>query len=96
MIAKAATLDPQRARYAYVYAIALSSAGRREEALRVLEDDHTRHPADRQTLMALVTLNRGAGDSVAALRYAETLARLAPGDPGVARLVEELRPVVHP
>ena len=91
MLAKAATLDPQRARFAYVYAIALNSGEHRAEALRVLEENHARHPADRDTLTALVSLNREAGDRDAALRYAEMLARLTPGDPTVAQLLDELR-----
>jgi predicted CXXCH cytochrome family protein len=91
MLAKASTLDPQRARFAYVYAIALNSGKQRIEALRVLEENHSRHPADRDTLAALVSLNRDGGDRAAALRYAEALAYLTPGDPAVARLLEELR-----
>jgi tetratricopeptide (TPR) repeat protein len=90
MLAKAAALDPQQSRYAYVYAIALNTTGARDKALRVLEDNHLRHQADRETLAALVGLNREAGDNVAARRYAELLARLAPGNPAVARLLTEL------
>jgi hypothetical protein len=81
---------PQQSRYAYVYAIALNTTGARDEALRVLEVNHQRHQADRETLTALVSLNREAGDDVAARRYAE-MARLAPGNPAIARLLEELR-----
>jgi Flp pilus assembly protein TadD len=91
MLAKAASLDPERSRYAYVYAIALSSSGRQEDALRLLAENQARHPADRDTLAALIRLNREAGDRAAALRYAELLARLSPGDPQVAKLLDELR-----
>jgi Flp pilus assembly protein TadD len=87
-LAKAAALDPQHARYAYVYAIALNSIGRRSDALQVLERSHAKHPADRETLAALVSLEREAGDTSAALHYAEALATLVPGDPAVKRLVE--------
>jgi Flp pilus assembly protein TadD len=91
LLAKAAALDPQRARYSYVYAIALSSSGRRDEALRVLEDSRLRHPTDRDTLFALTDLLRSTGDRSAALRSAEALARLAPGDPAVKHLVDDLK-----
>jgi Flp pilus assembly protein TadD len=91
MLARAVALDPQRARYTYVYAIALSSAGKKDEALRLLGESHTRHPADRDTLSALVSLNRDAGDRSAALRYAEELARLMPGDSALSHLVDDLR-----
>ena len=96
MLAKAATLDPQRARYAYVYAIALSSGGQNDEALRVLAENHARHPVDRDTLAALVSANRDAGDRGAALRYAEELARLTPGDPAMAHLLDDLRRSARP
>jgi Flp pilus assembly protein TadD len=89
-LAKATQTAPDSARFSYVYAIALSSAGRREEALRVLEQNHLRHPGDRETLVALVTMNREAGSRDAALRYAKKLEELVPGDPGVARMLQEL------
>jgi Flp pilus assembly protein TadD len=50
-----------------------------------------RHPGDRDTLLALVTFSRDAGDFATALEYAERLARVAPGDAGLAALIENLR-----
>jgi predicted CXXCH cytochrome family protein len=91
LLEKAASLDPQRARYAYVYAIALSTAGRRDDALRVLGESHERHPADRETLAALTSLEREAGRHADALGHAEALARLAPGDPAVKTLIDALQ-----
>jgi predicted CXXCH cytochrome family protein len=88
---RAAELEPQRARYAYVYAVGLSSAGRRGEAVAVLNGILAQHPGDRDTLLALLGLSRDAGDVASALGYAERLARSAPGDQGVAALVEQLR-----
>ena len=41
--------------------MALNSAGRPDEALRALEAAQPRHPADRDILMALVSLNRDRG-----------------------------------
>ena len=46
---KAAELDPGQARYAYVYAVALHSAGRGNEAIAVLKENLVRHPNDRDT-----------------------------------------------
>lgn len=91
MLAKAAALDPQRPRYAYVYAIALNSQGQAMEAIRILEESHARHPADRETLTALISLNRETGNDASARHHAEELARLAPGDPAVAQLLRELQ-----
>jgi predicted CXXCH cytochrome family protein len=90
-LARAAELEPDRARYAYVYAVALHSAGRADAAITVLKDSLARHPDDRDTLLALVTFNRDAGDIGAALEYAERLVRIAPNDRSLASLVEELR-----
>src|SRR5262249_35987657 len=49
---RAAELEPERARYAYVYAVALHSAGRGSEAMRVLKDNLAHHPGNRDTLQA--------------------------------------------
>src|SRR5262249_48641257 len=90
-LARATALEPDRARYAYVYAVGLNSAGRGAEALAVLKDNLAKHPDDRDTLLALTTFNRDAGDIAAALDYAARLVRLAPNDRGLADLVADLR-----
>ena len=72
-IARAAEIAPGNARYAYVHGIALNSSGRTDEALKVLEANQARHPADRDTLLALVTINRDAGHLDAALTWADRL-----------------------
>jgi Flp pilus assembly protein TadD len=87
----ATELEPDRLRYAYVYAVALHSAGRTNESIDVLKESFARHPDDRDTLLALVTFNRDAGDIGAALGYAEQLTRLAPNDRDLDRLVGDLR-----
>jgi Flp pilus assembly protein TadD len=88
---RAAELEPDRARYAYVYAVGLHSAGRADDAMVVLKESLARHPGDRDTLLALVSFSRDAGDFGTALGYAEQLARVAPGEPGLAALIENLR-----
>jgi Flp pilus assembly protein TadD len=77
-VAHAAEMDPGNARYAYVHGIALNSAGRTDEALEVLEANHARHPADRDTLLALATINRDAGRFGAALSSADRLVAVDP------------------
>jgi Flp pilus assembly protein TadD len=77
-LARASELDPGNARYAYVHGIALSSSGRTDAALQVLEASQARHPADRDTLLALVTINRDAGHFDAALKWADRLAAIDP------------------
>ncbi|GEP07571.1 hypothetical protein MOX02_56090 [Methylobacterium oxalidis] len=71
---RAAELAPDQARYAYVYAVGLHSSGQAGEAMMVLKDTLTRHPADRATLSALIGFSRDAGDLASALDYAERLA----------------------
>jgi predicted CXXCH cytochrome family protein len=88
---RAAELDPDRARYAYVYAVGLHSAGHVDEAMTVLKESLARRPGDRDTLLALVSFSRDAGDFGTALDYAEQLARATPGDPNLVALIENLR-----
>jgi len=89
---RAATeLEPDRSRYAYVYAVALHSSGRVDDSIKVLKENLARHPDDRDTLLALVTFSRDAGDANAALDYAEQLSRIAPNDRELARLIDDLR-----
>ena len=88
---RASELEFERARYAYVYAVALHSVGRGSEASMVLKESLARHPGDRDTLLALISFSRDAGDFETALEYAERLARVAPGDASLVALIENLR-----
>jgi predicted CXXCH cytochrome family protein len=90
-LARAAELEPTRARYAYVYAIGLDSTGRRAEAIQALKDNLARHPADRDTLSALVSFNRDARDFASALLYAEQLLQADPNNAELKSLIETLR-----
>ena len=90
-LARAAELEPDRARYAYVYAVGLDSTGRRAEAIQALKGNLARHPADRDTLSALVSFSRDAGDNAAALSYAERLVKIEPANPDLNALIETLR-----
>ncbi len=49
--------------------------------MAVLKKSLARHPGDRDTLLALISFSRDAGDFATALHYAEQLARVAPNDP---------------
>jgi len=89
-LGKALEIEPERARYAYVYAVALHSAGRGADASATLKQNLARHPGDRDTLLALVSYSREAGDFTSALEYAQHLARIAPNDANVRALVDNL------
>ena len=80
LLRRAHELMPDNARYAYVYAVALNSSGAAGEALALLEQTHRQHPADRDILMALVSMARDNGDFAAALRHARELLTLDPGN----------------
>jgi len=88
---RAVELDPERARYAYVYAVGLHSAGDIDAAMATLKASLARHPGDRDTLLALVSFSRDAGDFATALYYAEQLARVAPNDSSLTALIDNLR-----
>ncbi len=63
---QAAELDHSQARYTYVCAVALHSAGRVGEAMTELKEGLARHPGDRDTLLALINFSREGGDASAA------------------------------
>ena len=87
----ATEIEPDRSRYAYVYAVALHSSRRIDESMKVLKESLARHPDDRETMLALVTFSRDAGDIGAALEYAERLSRVTPNDRDLTRLTDDLR-----
>jgi tetratricopeptide (TPR) repeat protein len=86
----AAELDPGQARYAYVYAVALHSAGHVGEAMTELKENLARHPNDRATLLALISFSRDSGDISSTLEFAERLEQIVPDAP-LAGLVQDLR-----
>jgi len=88
---RAAELDPDEARYIYVYAVALHSVGRGAEATKVLTDGLVRHSGNRDILLALMTFSRDAGDLGSALDYARRLAKITPEDRDIANLIEILQ-----
>src|SRR6266567_6053555 len=59
-------------------------------AVTVLKEHLMRHPSDRDTLQALISFSRDAGNFAVALEYAEQLARVAPNDPSLT-LIDNLR-----
>jgi predicted CXXCH cytochrome family protein len=87
----AADLEPSRPRYLYVYAVALHSAGRRDEAIAVLKEFSNRQMEDRDVLLAVVTFSRDAGDLTSALEYGERLARIVSDDRNILNFVQSLR-----
>jgi Flp pilus assembly protein TadD len=89
-LGRAAAADPADARIAYVYAIGLDALGKKDAALRTLDEALARRPEDRDVLVALVTLNRDAGRRETARRYARRLVALDPQDAEAATLLRSL------
>ena len=96
LLRRAHELMPDNARYAYVYAVALNSSGATREALALLEGTHSQHPADRNVLMALVSIARDSGDYAAALRHARELLNLDPGNAQLQGLITDLEKKARP
>lgn len=87
----ASEIEPDSARYAYVYSVALHSAGRAADAIAVLKESLLRHTNDRDILLALINFVREAGDIAAALGYAELLSKTMPDDQSLNGLIQALR-----
>jgi tetratricopeptide (TPR) repeat protein len=92
----AAEFAPDNARYAYIYGVAMHSAGHQQEAIAYLKDSLTGYPENRDMIMAIVSFSREAGDTATALQYAEQATKIAPDDPAVRGLVDELRRQMSP
>ena len=89
-LSKAAQLAPNSNRYIYVYAVALHSAGRLDEAIEQLKYLLNKNPEDFNTLYTLVTFNKDAGRNRSALLYAKQMQTLAPENIEIKKLVKIL------
>ena len=89
-LAEAAKLAPDNTQYTYVYSIALNSLGKQREALALLKAADTRHPYNLDILGALISMQREAGNSKAALAYARKIAEVLPENPDIKQLIAEL------
>lgn len=83
-LARAADLAPDNSRYGYVYA--LKETGHVNAALGALGAAYKHTPADRDVLLALVTMNRDAGNLDDTRSYAQALRLRYPDDPEIAAL----------
>lgn len=92
-LAVASKLAPDNARYAYVYAIGLNSAGKQREALTVLKAASARQPYNLDILSTLISMQREAGDNKAALHYARKAAEALPDSAEIKQLIVELEGV---
>jgi tetratricopeptide (TPR) repeat protein len=87
---RAMELDPDSARYAYVYAVALHSTGQADKAIRLLGESARRWPRDRDTLLALASFQAQAGRLDAARETARRLLEAHPADRDAQALATQL------
>jgi Tfp pilus assembly protein PilF len=86
---RAVELDPEEERFAYVYGVALHSAGEVDEAIRSLEEAASRWPHSRDVLMALTSFQIEAGRTRDAKATARRLIAAYPADPQVRVLAAQ-------
>jgi predicted CXXCH cytochrome family protein len=75
-LARAYVLRPEAIRFGYVYAVAQYDSGKKEAALRTLEQVRKRYPANRDILRLLIGYNQQLGRAEAAQRYTAELSEL--------------------
>ena len=92
---KAAELQPETSRYAYVYGVALNSAGKATEALQVLEKGYGRHPRDRELIFMIASIKRDMGSRDEALLWAQKLLEINPADQNAMKFIEMLNSEVQ-
>ena len=90
-LARAAELEPDNSRHAYVYGVALNSLGESARAVRVLEKMLISRPHDRELLFALATIHRDRREFGEALVHSRRLLSLYPENAGYHRLERQLR-----
>jgi len=86
----AARLQPDVSRFVYVYAVALNSLERSDDAIATLRDATGRFPADFDIHWALATMLRDQGRTDEARVVATTMLELFPQVPDVQSLLQSL------
>jgi predicted CXXCH cytochrome family protein len=87
---QASLAAPENARYIYVYAVALHSAGDGSSARAIVQEGLLRHPADPMLLPLALSLSLEQNDRASARAYARQLLVLDPQNTAVAQLVRRL------
>jgi predicted CXXCH cytochrome family protein len=86
---RAVELDPDTARYTYVYSVGLHSTGQVDESILRLRDAVQRWPYDREMLMALTSFQLESGKRQDAQATARKLVAAYPTDPQVRVLAAQ-------
>jgi len=87
---KAAELQPEIARYTYVYGVALNSTGNTNQALQVLERGFARHPGNSDIIFMLASIKRDQGHEDEALKWVQKLLVINPADQNALQFIKVL------
>jgi Flp pilus assembly protein TadD len=90
LLKRAAEAQPDNARFAYVYGVALHSSGKQTKGIDVLERALERSPNDPDLLFALAAFILESGRITKAREYAQRLAAVAPDDQRAQAFLREL------
>ncbi|MEN8129780.1 MAG: tetratricopeptide repeat protein [Pseudomonadota bacterium] len=90
---KAAELQPEAARYTYVYGVALNSTGKSAKALQVLEHGFATHPGNREIIFMIASINRDLGQKDKAMKWAQKLLLINPADQNALQFIKMLNAV---
>jgi Tfp pilus assembly protein PilF len=82
--------EPSNARFAYVYGVALTSAGKGGQAQKIWEESLQGSPYDPSLLFALAGVERDAGNKDKARQYVERLMAVAPRSREAQELLQSL------
>ena len=89
-LSAAVSLAPDNPRFAYVYAVALNSLGRSDDAITFLQDVSQTFAGDFDVQWALATMLRDQGRNEESRQVATRLAEVYPGIPPVQNLLQSL------
>ena len=91
-LGRAVEIAPENARFAYVYAVGLNSAGQPQAAVSTLSAAHEQHPNDIQLMMTAAMFERDRGNYAAARSWAEKALTVNPTEPSAKQLLQSLPP----
>ncbi|MDX2306666.1 MAG: tetratricopeptide repeat protein [Hyphomicrobium sp.] len=91
LLSKASVASPENPRFGYVLAVALHDSGDLRKALSTLKDVLSRHPYDRDSLLALVYYEAEQKNISAAIDAGDLLIRLEPDRSDIRALIKSLK-----
>ena len=91
MFKKSVELAPESPRYAYVYGVALNSAGNTAGALKALTDAYLLYPRNQEIIFMLASINRDLGKKPEAIAWTNKLLEINPADQNARQFLQSLK-----